>query len=410
MSQDSQELQFHSDRSARQTAAGAKSKDARVPADPERTLSGRFLACLLLAALAALCLAALLLLPAAREGAKLLANELFTASEAVNAYAYERFSVAANASRPLALLLLTLAIAAFYGIALLGKRHLTALLLAAGLMLAEVYFGLTLPHTAHILVFTALAAAFLWEKRSIGLWLSYLGLVLLLAVSVSLFLPGVHADLEARSEAWRDMLEQDRQTQVTADTKTQETALQGARHESRLDVTGDNAGENGDYELQTEYQHEIARPLYFNWIKTLLLMLAIILLLTLPFLPFLLAGERRKKALARRKAFLSPDDNEAVRAMFTHCAACIESCLGDGGNSDFALLPEKLGDGFGADYPLRCREAVGIWLEAAYSGRGVGSEKRALMRSFLDETEELMYDKADRKSRLRMKYLEYLFE
>ena len=54
----------------------------------------------LLALAAALLLTALaLLLPPARESAKLMANDLFALSEAQNAYVYDRFAVAGGADR-----------------------------------------------------------------------------------------------------------------------------------------------------------------------------------------------------------------------------------------------------------------------------------------------------------------------
>ena len=50
-----------------------------------------------------------LVLPPTREGAKLLVNDLFALSESANAYVYERLSVAPNASRlPACILLLSL--------------------------------------------------------------------------------------------------------------------------------------------------------------------------------------------------------------------------------------------------------------------------------------------------------------
>ncbi|MFR2151385.1 MAG: hypothetical protein ACLS7Z_13230 [Christensenellales bacterium] len=54
-----------------------------------------------------------LVLPPTREGAKLLVNDLFALSESANAYVYERLSVAPNASRLPACILLGAAAAAF---------------------------------------------------------------------------------------------------------------------------------------------------------------------------------------------------------------------------------------------------------------------------------------------------------
>ncbi len=376
-----------------------------------RLSAGRKRACVFFLLLALLALALLLALPAARESAKLLANRLFTASEAVNAYTYERYSVAPGTEIGAAPALLAVALLALYGFAVCSRRHITALLLAIGLILAEVYYGLTPKAWVNLLVFALLAAAFLWEKRSPGLLISYAACILLIAAAVSATVPGVNAKLEARSETWRDRFSSATQTVTGSQSPQQAEEAGGARHESRLDIEDGNA-ENADatYEIRTENEHRIARPTFINWFKILLVSLLILLLLTLPFLPFFLAGERRKKAMERRRAFGSEDDAEAIRAMFAHCVAYIESRFGAKENCDYAAIPDLIGPALPDDYRTRYDEAALLWQEAAYSGTAPGAEKRSLMSAFLDETEELMYDRADRKSRLRMKYVECLHE
>ena len=51
-----------------------------------------------------------------------------------------------------------------------------------------------------------------------------------------------------------------------------------------------------------------------------------------------------------------------------------------------------------------------LWQEAAYSEHSMSSEQREEMRQFLSETERILYDAADRKTRFRLKYLECLHE
>ena len=64
-----------------------------------------------------------LVLPPTREGAKLLVNDLFALSESVNAYVYEGLSVAPNASRLPACIVLGAAAAAFAAFAALQLRR-----------------------------------------------------------------------------------------------------------------------------------------------------------------------------------------------------------------------------------------------------------------------------------------------
>ena len=397
MNSNSVGLQFH-------TAVRGMAAEGRLSA-------GRKRACALFLLLSLLSLAMLLLLPAARESAKLLANLLFEASEAVNAYTYERYIVAPNTGMGLAAGLFTLSLLSLYGLAVFSKRHLTALLLAIGLAAAEVYYGLTPRAWINLLLFGILAAAFLWDKRSPALILSYAACILLIAGLVSAALPGVNAKLEARSETWRDRLSSTAQTAYAPESPQSAPDTGGARHENRLDIEDGNVQDNGQtYEIRTEYEQRIARPPFINWLSILLVLLLILLILTLPFLPFFLAGKRRKKALDRRRAFGSEDDAEAIRAMFTHCVAYIESRFGSEENCDYAKVPATAGDRLPGEYLEDYASAAQLFEEAAYSGRDPGAEKRRTMSAFLDETEELLYDRADRKSRLRMKYVECLHE
>ena len=86
------------------------------------------------ALLAALLLALLTLaLSPAREGAKLLINDLFSLSESANAYVYDRLPVAAGASRLPACALLSGALAFLSAAVALSQSCLPALLALSGM-------------------------------------------------------------------------------------------------------------------------------------------------------------------------------------------------------------------------------------------------------------------------------------
>ena len=92
---------------------------------------------------AALLLALLTLaLAPAREGAKLLINDLFSLSESANAYVYNRLPVAASASRLPACALLGGALAFLSAAVALSQNRLPALLALVTLALGQAYFGL----------------------------------------------------------------------------------------------------------------------------------------------------------------------------------------------------------------------------------------------------------------------------
>ena len=106
---------------------------------------------------AALLLALLTLaLAPAREGAKLLINDLFSLSESANAYVYDRLPVAAGASRLPACALLGGALAFLSAAVALSQSRLPALLALVALALGQAYFGLSLPAAAQLLLLFAL--------------------------------------------------------------------------------------------------------------------------------------------------------------------------------------------------------------------------------------------------------------
>ena len=365
---------------------------------------------------AALCLAVvvlvlLFLLPAARESLKCLLNYLFAASEAVNTYVYDRFSVAADASPTPALLLLGGLIAVLLSLAFLRRSSLIPFLFALFLTFAEIWLGLTLPPLLNALLFALLMllALRIRDPRNAGA-------VLLSSVAVFLFVsavfPGVNAALEERSELARDRLDVLEQ-RITGTYAEENSAVQSAREENRLHEGGGADKEDGTrndrgYQHLYEQEQQISRPQRVRYLKILLLTLAIIALLTLPFAPFLFFNAKRKRSLARRAAFASPDCAEAIRAMFLHLTAYLEACGMGAGNRSFSHWPELLSGHMPADYVRQYRRAAAIFSEAAYSAHPMTEEQRTEMEKILDETEHILYDEAGWKQKLRLKYVECL--
>ena len=60
------------------------------------------------------------------------------------------------------------------------------------------------------------------------------------------------------------------------------------------------------------------------------------------------------------------------------------------------------------EYAARYAEAARIWQEAAYSDHALTDAQRQAVRELLDATAETLYEKADRRTRFRMKYVECL--
>ena len=365
---------------------------------------------------AALCLAAavfvlLFFLPAARESLKCLLNYLFAASESVNTYVYDHFSVTADASPMPALLLLGGLMAVLLLLSFLRRSRLIPFLFALFLAFAEIWLGLTPPPLLNALLFALLMLLALRVRD-----LRNAGAVLLASAAAFLFIsvvfPGVNAAQEERSELardWLDVLEQ----RITCAYAEEPSTAQSAREENRLHE-GADAGIKDDTRNDRGYQHlyeqeqQISRPQRVRYLKIALLTLAILVLLTLPFAPFLFFNAKRRRSLARRAAFASSDCTEAIRAMFLHLTAYLEACGMGAGNRSFSRWPERLSGYMPADYIQKYRYATSLFSEAAYSTHPMTEEQRADMEKILDETERILYDKAGWKQKLRLKYVECL--
>lgn len=371
--------------------------------------SRRQLYSLLCLFVAALTLAAFFLIPDLRESGKALCNVLFDASEAVNAYIYDHFPVANDITPVPALILILLFVLSLYLLAVVRASRVLALILVIVLASAQAYFGVPLPLWANVLAFALLGTVFL---RSFHDLLPYGATILLLALTVSLAIPGIHIPTETASEAVRDRLSvigmQMEENMTPLAPGTQKT-----QHENRLDKNSlaedpDSVQNDRDYHYAQEQEQEISRPRRINWLKIIVILFLIVALLLGPFLPFLLLDSRRKKALERRKKFDSANDSEAICAIFLHVIAYLDSCGKGLGNIPFTSWTKLLQ--LPAEYRTQYEHAVMLWQEAAYSEHRMTSEQREKMRQFLSETEHILYDDADRKTRFRLKYLECLHE
>ena len=271
----------------------------------------------MLPALAALCLALLLLIPEARLGAQALCNRLFRASEAVNAYVYEMFPVADSQSVSLAALLLTAASVLLTAAVALSRSGSPALGMAAALCLGQVYFGLSFPAWLNILLFGGLALCVLrrpWSRKGL---LLLAALTMTASMAVALLLPGVDAATEAASEAVRDRLSgmTDRLAGVLPEEDAGETLTRHVFTQTETD--GDREAQTGrSFRLKTVGEEQISMPHWVDYLKIMLLLLLTAVLLVLPFLPFLWLNTRRKRAREARSVFQSENVNEAVCAVF----------------------------------------------------------------------------------------------
>ena len=343
----------------------------------------------------------LFLIPAAREGAKALLNRLFEASEAVNAYAYDRFQVRADQPVALAVALLLAAGISLVGMVLGSRSRWGTLALAAGAVLFQVYFGLAFPAWVNVPLFGSLAC---WMLRRPGdrRILRTLGLgVAAVSVAVLLLYPGTDPAAEAASEAVRDRLSQMTQSMSGAlrEAPAGETETRHVRHLSQ--TRGEReARPDREYRLVTVEEEQVSRPRWVNYLRIALLLLLTAALVILPFLPFALLNRRRRETQEARKAFQSENIREAVAAIFQQVTAWLEAAGRGGGNTPYA----EWDVGLPPEYARHFQACEKLFEEAAYSSHEMREEDRQQALALLKETEGLLLREAGWKQRLRLRY------
>ena len=228
--------------------------------------------------------------------------------------------------------------------------------------------------------------------------------ILAVSLAVLIIVPGADPATEKASEEVRDILS--RMAGQTAGTVREEPEGENeTRHiHSRTLIRGNlEVKPDREYDLETVEEEQISTPRWINYLKMLLLFLAVVALLILPFVPFLLLNARRKKALETRNMFMSDNVSEAICAVFQKIIAWLENTGHGAGNRPYREWAQLLSDPFSREYALRFSLCAGLFEEAAYSNHSMDEDQRQQVLSLLEETEQVLIAKADWRQRLRLK-------
>ena len=231
-----------------------------------------------------------------------------------------------------------------------------------------------------------------------------LAVILAVSLAVLTIIPGADPATEKASEEVRDILS--RMAGRTAGAVWEEPEGENeTRHiHSRSLIRGNlEAKPDREYYLETVEEEQISTPRWINYMKILLLFLAVVALLILPFVPFLLLNARRKKALEARDMFMSDNVSEAICAVFQNIIAWLENTGHGAGNRPYREWAQLLSDPFSREYALRFSLCAGLFEEAAYSNHSMDEDQRQQVLSLLEETEQVLIAKADWRQKLRLK-------
>ncbi len=396
------------DRCVVEETAEGQAEDHDAAGGPRRRRYRR----LLLACAGVFLSAAILLfaLPGAREGAQALANRLFDASEAVNAYVYQRFPVGPDRSVVLAAVLLGLMAAALTaGVVLSGSRW-AALGPVAGCVLAQVYFGLALPAWANVALTGLFALRLMGRPRPRRGVLRLLAGIGAVALAVALLWPGTDAATEAASERARDALSRLAGQTGGAAAELPDIGAETRRVHPRTLAEGEGEARPGRaFRLATEEEREIAMPRRTDWLRAILFLLLTVAVVVVPFVPFALANARRRKAQAAREALRTSPAREAVCAAFQQVIAWLEATGNGAGNRLYSQWTPTVSERIGPEYGRRFGQCAGLFEEAVYSGHEMDETQRQQALDLLTETGETLLAGAGRRQKLRLRYRENLW-
>ncbi len=389
-------------------ADGEKEKEKPASVNP----SGRRRTALLLSVLWPLAaLGCLLLVPWLRQSAGALCNRLFEESERVNAYLYPRFPVPEGQGILPAAVCLCLAFAGPASAVILTRSRTAALCFMIAAAAFQVYFGLSLPSPINVALFLIFALWCAGDREAIGKNARILVLAVLSAVLVTvLFFPGVNAATEAASEKARDLLADFAGTDAGAADE-----LPGSVTETRHTHILSPAEGEGEARTEKVYrpvsvgEEQISGPDRTDWVRAILLILLVIALLILPFLPFAALNRRRKKVRETEALFESGDTAEAICLIFGRVIAWLDAMDCGQGNLPCRDWAEGLARTVSPGYALRFARCAAAFEEAAYGTRAPEEEKRREALSLLEETGNVMLQRAKGFRRLKLRYIDCLW-
>lgn len=352
----------------------------------------------------------LILIPNVRSGAEVLANRLFRASEAVNAYAYEYFDVSDDHPVAAAVILLSVMLVCVLSLAVILRSPILILALAAIYAGMQAYFGLSLPGWMNVLFYSCLGLLLMQKKMSPGVFVLFVGLLSVTVLLIMTHYPGVDPWIESRSEELRDLLTRSLPPEAFSAAASDE--LLETRHlNSRSLISGNNeAVAQQEFRLVTEEEEQISLP---EWAEELSFLLPVLLVLVLLLCAGFLAVQYvkgRKHAAEKRLLFNSWNRAEAVCAMFGHIAAWLDSFGYGCGNIPYREWPQNLMKYLPVDYTEQFSACVPVLEMALYSDHQPADEQWQNVCSLLNETEKLLYDQADWKKRFRLRFVEFLYQ
>ena len=325
------------------------------------------------------------------EGFKLLANRLFSISEASQSYRYDRFEINVNDAESAACILIALAF-----ISLIYALVSALLLCKNGKIIPAVAFAAVTSFTSYF----GISAAFVWMvipaalclvsliPHEIGIrryFAAALTIAAIFAASLAFF-PNEVASVSELDESLRDRLAL-QTARYDGETATQHLA---PPPDAEPEEQKDTNGEQSAYNIPTA--------------DILLIVAVVIIILLILFVPAIINDRLRKRANAERAAFEDADNSVSICAMFLYAMRWIKAYGIAPENKNYSAWAYYLEEHMPKEYMDSYKKTVLIWYEAAFSGHEMTENQRNEVFEFLKYTGSEIWNRTNKRKHLFIKY------
>ncbi len=339
-------------------------------------------------------------------GFKLLANELFDIAESQQGYLYDRFEDTQNVANA-ARYLCAGFISVLFALGLTAASRVTVrLICASGLFIFSIilcsYFGIGTLFMPVIGILVSLVMIFIIsQKISLKAFLimclaagTIIAATTLITWAVS---PGKNFAVSETEEKLRDLLAG---KTVHYSSKSSDDNDSEAKDDSTDDENGDEPddGENNELEPPGETGGSI------NGVTLLFIILAIVVILLILFIPAFFLDKVKKRREKNREGIYSEDNSVAIRSMFLYLMRWFRY---KGWCKDNEFFEDAVGDiekGMSKKYSQDFKKMHAVWQEASFSEKEQSDDTRQKMKDFVNDSIAYLWDQADFKERLKIRF------
>ncbi len=339
---------------------------------------------------------------ASLDGAFVVINRLFAASELKQAYVYNKFAVLSpeeswQSCIRYAMFSAGLASGIVCGIALRYRLKLLIAFIFLALAMSVAYLGVS-PSWEWIVMMAVVLPALMLNLRlgrgnSMAMGTCAVGIAAVAVVSLLVLMlwPGEDMRLSEWDEHARDIL-----------------SMNNVAYSDRVEPEKEQETQPPEEEREF-YQEEDVQADFggnsFEWLVPVPTVAVILLAALLLFLPAVISDLQKKRRARNREGIESGDNSASIRAMFLYTLRWFRL----GGlvpkNLPFSGYAEQIEELFSPELRAEFESILPLWQEAAYSKHEMDEEKRRLMQQFMEDAKSRVWESSGRIRRILAKYI-----